>query len=128
MKYWIPENWSDTFDHEGLLFFVQRVQEMLFHFSDDIYRAPVHNTSTLIREYLNVHNEVKSGTIGAYQLAPIYDELKDSFQHDKVLYAHLGEQYVNSLFEQIQSCPDSNKYNLVNYLSGLIHPFYLKGL
>lgn len=125
MKYWIPVHWSDSFEHEGLLFFVQRVQEMLFHFSDDVYRAPVHNTSTLIQEYINVHKEVKAGTVGAYQLVSIYDEIKDSFIHDKVLYANLGESYVKSLHDQLQSCTDANKINLINYLSGLIKPFYL---
>ena len=125
MKYWIPENWSDTFDHEGLLFFVQRVQEMLFHFSDDVYRAPVHNTSTLIQEYINVHIEVKTGAVGGYQLVPIYEEVKDSFLRDKILYTYLGEQYVKSLYDQLQSCTETNRINLVNYLSGLIKPFYL---
>ena len=41
MKYWCPNDWSDSFDHEGLLFFIQKMQEMLFHFSDDIHRAPI---------------------------------------------------------------------------------------
>ena len=125
MKYWIPENWNDNFEHEGLLFFVQRIQEMLFHFSDDIYRAPVHNTSTLIQEFINVHKEVKSGDVGTYQLGPIYDEIKDSFLHDKVLYAYLGEEYVKSLHDQLHSCTETNRINLINYLSGLIKPFYL---
>lgn len=46
MKY-ITQDWTSTKD--GYLFFVQRLQEMLFHYSDDIVKAPVHNTQTLLR-------------------------------------------------------------------------------
>ena len=48
MKY-ITQDWTSTKD--GYLFFVQRLQEMLFHYSDDIVKAPVHNTQTLLEEY-----------------------------------------------------------------------------
>ena len=47
MKY-ITQDWTSTKD--GYLFFVQRLQEMLFHYSDDIVKAPVHNTQTLLEE------------------------------------------------------------------------------
>ena len=45
MKY-ITQDWTSTKD--GYLFFVQRLQEMLFHYSDDIVKAPVHNTHHLV--------------------------------------------------------------------------------
>lgn len=125
MKYWIPKRWSDSFEHEGLLFFVQRVQEMLFHFSDDIHRAPVHNTSTLIQEYIKVYKEVKLGKVGAYQLPQIYDEIKDSFLHDKVLNSYLGQQYVQDLQQQLKSCKEINRISTINYLSEIIAPYYL---
>ena len=35
--------WNQKYD--GIQFFVQRLEEMLFHYSDDIVRAPVHNAS-----------------------------------------------------------------------------------
>ena len=85
MKYWCPSNWDNTFDHEGFLFFVQKLQEMLFHFSADIYRAPVHNTSTLAHEFLQIHREVELGKVKKYQLRAIFDELKYSFSHDLVI-------------------------------------------
>ena len=50
MKY-ITQDWTSTKD--GYLFFVQRLQEMLFHYSDDIVKAPVHNTQTLLEEYVD---------------------------------------------------------------------------
>ena len=50
MKY-ITQDWTSTKD--GYLFFVQRLQEMLFHYSDDIVKAPVRNTQTLLEEYVD---------------------------------------------------------------------------
>lgn len=39
------------------LSFVQRLEAMLFHYSDDIDRTPIHNTSTLIKEYVKLAND-----------------------------------------------------------------------
>ena len=61
MKY-ITQDWTSTKD--GYLFFVQRLQEMLFHYSDDIVKAPVHNTQTLLEEYKKtLINDVVTGKI-----------------------------------------------------------------
>lgn len=42
--------WNRKYD--GIQFFVQRLEKMLFHYSDDIVRSPVHNTQILIVEYI----------------------------------------------------------------------------
>ena len=60
MKY-ITQDWTSTKD--GYLFFVQRLQEMLFHYSDDIVKAPVHNTHSAIPTHALTH--VRS-TLQAY--------------------------------------------------------------
>lgn len=65
MKY-ITQDWTSTKD--GYLFFVQRLQEMLFHYSDDIVKAPVHNTQTLLEEYVDTEKDVVKGSIKQYQL------------------------------------------------------------
>lgn len=82
VKY-IVQDWSKKDD--GILFLVQRLQEMLFHYSDDIVRAPVHNTQTLIDEYLSVEKDVMKGKVKQYQLDPIIYELKESLLEDKIL-------------------------------------------
>ena len=56
MKY-IVQKWDRQYD--GILYFVQRLQEMLFHYSDDIVKAPVHNTMTLIFEYIELEKDVE---------------------------------------------------------------------
>ena len=54
MKY-ISHEWDN--ENDGVLFFIQRLEEMLFYYSDDIVRAPMHNTATLIREYIDIDKD-----------------------------------------------------------------------
>lgn len=126
MKYWIPTHWSDSFDHEGLLFFAQKIQEMLFHFSSDIHRVPVHNTATLIHEFFITYKEIKSGTVKNYQLTPIFEEIRNSFSSNKVLIDNLGDEFVVAVSKQLNNCSENNYYNLVNYISGIISSHYLE--
>lgn len=58
MKY-VVQKWDAQYD--GILYFVQRLQEMLFHYSDDIVKAPVHNTMTLIFEYIELEKDNRNG-------------------------------------------------------------------
>lgn len=125
MKYWCPSNWDDSFNHEGLLFFVQKMQEMLFHFSADINRAPVHNTSTLAHEFLQTHREVELGKVKKYQLKAIFDELKYCFSHDLVIKANLGTNFVDRVHSKMNSCQESECFTLVNYIYKTIKPNYL---
>lgn len=87
MKY-ITQDWTSTKD--GYLFFVQRLQEMLFHYSDDIVKAPVHNTQTLLEEYVDTEKDVVKGSIKQYQLDIIAKEIKSSLMTD-VIVRELGE-------------------------------------
>lgn len=125
MKCWIPDNWDDSFDHEGLLFFVQRMQEMLFHFSDDIHRAPVHNTLTLIREFNRTYNEVLSGEVKNYQLEPIFKELEYSLSHDKIIRDNLDHNFIEEILTQMRSFSEKTSHNLVSYIYHIIRPHYL---
>lgn len=42
---------------DGALFIVQRLEEMLFHYSDDILKAPIHNLAMLIEEYIKTDSD-----------------------------------------------------------------------
>lgn len=124
MKYWRPSSWDNSFEHEGLLFFVQKMQEMLFHFSDDIHRAPVYNTSTLAYEFLQTHREVELGKVKKYHVKAIFDELKYSFSHDLVIKAKLGAVFVDCVHSKMNSCQESEYSTLVNYIYRIISPHY----
>ena len=109
MKY-IIQDWSK--ENDGILFFVQRLQEMLFHYSDDIVRAPVHNTQTLINEYISVERDVIKGKVKQYQLDEIIHELKDSLLTDRIL----KEKYGLSVVEDIAN-------SLTQWLCNISHLF-----
>ena len=117
MKY-ITQDWTSTKD--GYLFFVQRLQEMLFHYSDDIVKAPVHNTQTLLEEYVDTEKDVVKGSIKQYQLDIIAKEIKSSLMTDVIVrelykYEVIEEMAkfldkVNSR-DKVNSIIKDNKYN-----------------
>lgn len=91
--------WNRKYD--GIQFFVQRLEEMLFHYSDDIVRSPVHNTQTLIVEYIETEKAVNEGKVKAYMLSPILLELKASLEQDKILRKHFGDEFVDTIAKNI---------------------------
>ena len=82
MKYSLPSNWSGDFENDGVLFFAQRLEEMLFDYSIDLYRMPLLNTHGLAEEYCDVANKVNSGEVKEYQRDIIFDELIESLKND----------------------------------------------
>lgn len=113
MKY-ISHHWKK--EDDGILFFFQRLEEMLFHYSDDIVRASVHNTRTLLIEYLKNESEVKKGTVKSYQLEPILEELCGSIQADKILHDKFGEEFIVEIISNIKT----DKGDGIRYLGNKI--------
>lgn len=56
MKYLLPKNWSNCIKNDGILYFAQRLEEMLFNYTIDLYRMPLLNTHGLADEYCDVEN------------------------------------------------------------------------
>lgn len=57
------KNWSNVSSMQGMLFFVQRMDELLFHYSMDTYKAPTLNIKLLLREYLETIEQIKEGIL-----------------------------------------------------------------
>ena len=57
------KNWKDISDLQGMLFFVQRMDELLFHYSMDTYKTPTLNIKLLLREYLETVDNIKEGVL-----------------------------------------------------------------
>ena len=96
MKY-VAQNWDDS--HDGILFFFQRIEEMLFHYSSDIVRMPVYNSKTLMLEYVVIENEVSEKKIKEYQLEQVASELINSIENDKILKDYFGDSYIEQLLK-----------------------------
>ena len=59
MKYSLPINHDSAFENDGVLYFAQRLEEMLFDYSIDLYRMPLLNTHGLIYEYFKIAKQVR---------------------------------------------------------------------
>ena len=91
---------------------------MLFHYSSDIVRMPIHNTRTLIIEYLYNETECNAGRVKEYQLEQIINELKFSLRSDNVLRENLGNDFIDGIVAELSSQKgDAIKY-IHNKLSG----------
>lgn len=99
LKY-LTQHWNKEFD--GILFFSQKIQEMLFYYSDDIVLTPVNNSRTLIDEF--IHNEIKvrKGEVNSANLDYIIEELTHSIQHDKILIEKFGEEFINTMADNLK--------------------------
>lgn len=120
MKYSLPSNWSGEFENDGVLFFAQRLEEMLFDYSIDLYRMPLLNTHGLAEEYCNVANKVKSGEVKEYQRDIIFDELNESLKNDIVLKECWSYENIEKVIKTFGSSSQQEKYNTISYISATL--------
>lgn len=113
MKYF-SRLWANEYD--GVLFFVQRLEEMLFHYSQDIVRAPVHSTQTLLEEYVHERHEVQAKRVREYQLIEISKELKESIISDRVLIKRFGQEFI----ERVSEWSDTDRDDIITYLANKV--------
>lgn len=112
--------WNDNFENDGLLYFAQRIVEMLDYTTIDIYRTPLLNSRILIREYLNVEN----GASQQYNLDKILEEFKDSFKNDIVISHNWGDERITQIMHRLNN--DSNKKSTMEYLEHAIGSSYFR--
>lgn len=106
MKY-LTQNWDKKYD--GVLYFLQRLQEMLFHYSDDIVKVPIHNTATLIIEYIEIDNDT---TIENNHKDFIAAELIQSINTDEIVKEKIGTEFIKLITKSIKQ----NQRETVYYL------------
>ncbi|MBR9831330.1 hypothetical protein GYB57_04205 [bacterium] len=92
--------WTDKDNLSSLLFFAQRLYEMLFDYTLDSFKAPALNTPLLCEELLVTVNHVEKDNIDRNNISAILDELKWSFSKDIVAKSMLNQredQYLEEL-------------------------------
>ncbi|GAA5262724.1 hypothetical protein [Methanocalculus sp. MC3] len=87
------ENWSSDPSLDNMLFFAQLMEEMLFDYTIDSYKAPVFNTHSLCDELLDVLSEVEKGFLHLKAASPILEELLWNLHEDLVVKELLGIRY-----------------------------------
>lgn len=78
------DKWKLNPSLDGLLFFAQRMDELLFDYTLDTYKPPALNSPTLCIEALNLVIDIENELIDKANLAYVLDELEWSIQHDDV--------------------------------------------
>lgn len=89
--------WNKDYANDGILYFSQRIVEMLDFRTIDIYRAPVSNTTSLIKEYLNVYE----GAAKEHNLEVILQETVFSLENDIILLEKFGEDKIREIVKKI---------------------------
>ena len=123
MKFYKLDNWRAGFRHDGLLYFSQRIQEMLFYYSDHIYKAPVLNSYLLIREYINTADLVRRKIIKENHLKYIMDEFQDTFSKDIILINNIGEDQIKELLQKINSSSQDDQEKIMIYLLHILDDY-----
>lgn len=91
MKYPNLRKWKYSSELEGLLFFAQIVEELLFDYTIDTYKVPAMNSHTLCEELCQTIDDVESGAIKQGAIKPIMEELCDRLTKDHTVTSLLGE-------------------------------------
>lgn len=117
MKYLLPKNWSSCIENDGILYFAQRLEEMLFNYTIDLYRMPLLNTHGLADEYCDIAEKVKRKDIKEYQQEVIHEEFIDSFRNDIVLKECWGQPNIEKIIKSFGSCSQQEKIDIISYIS-----------
>ena len=115
-KYEITGTWKDDFKHDGMLYFAQRIEEMLDHSTTHIYKVPVLNTNLLVKEYLATVSLVEKDIVHKDHLKHIMEEFKDSFMKDVVIKEHLSEKRINDILNKINESSEYDQQQIMKYV------------
>jgi len=99
------DNWEYTESLNCFLFFAQSIDEMLFNYTLDTYKAPALNSHTLCDEALVIISEIEKDVINKGSLLPIIAELKLNLDSDIVSKEIFGD-LLNSYKEKLNDTSD----------------------
>lgn len=85
-----PSRWGKPEETVGLLLVAQRIEECLFDYTVDSYKAPTLNTHTRCVELESALADVRARVLGARTLIPMIEELADSIRNDSAAQALLA--------------------------------------
>lgn len=123
MRYFTINKSDDNQVNDGILYFAQRIDEMLKHSTHHIYKAPVLNTYLLVDEYLVTANLVLQGIIDKSHLKHIYEEFLESFNSDIIINEYLSEYDRAALIQKLQSSTEFDRNKVMHYILHLLSKY-----
>ena len=108
----LPEVLSDEQKSKKVSNLLQAMKKDGIVVTDDIVKAPVHNTQTLLEEYVDTEKDVVKGSIKQYQLDIIAKEIKSSLMTDVIV----RELYKYEVIEEMAKFLDKDQRTAVHYI------------
>ena len=94
--------WENVADIEGLLFFAQSLEELLFHYTLDSYKAPALNAHASAWELVNIAYELGTKRIMQGSVQHVIDELEHHLANDPAI-AYRESSIIRSLMNEIKA-------------------------
>lgn len=108
--------WTYTSSLDCLLFFAQRLDELLFHHTTDTYRCSTLSIRGLAAEYCEVYRDVKSGVISKKNLTHIIEEFADRLKNDDIAKAILTDEFTIRFLKNYLSWDVKSQYENMQYV------------
>jgi len=115
------DNWNNDPELDGLLLFAQLVDEMLFDYTIDSYKAPVLNSHSLCDELQLAMIEEDNGFVKKKAIEPIMDELLWNLKNDPVAKNVLDNRHLTIL----NNLNSSSDHKILSYVETLNSIFEL---
>lgn len=109
-------NWKYDSSLDCLLFFAQRVDELLFHHTTDTYRFPSLSLRGLAKEFCDVYIDALHGVINSKNLPLIIDEFNERLQADPLAKSILSEEYVIRFQKNYGSWGEKTQFENITYI------------
>ena len=123
MKYFTMNKSDDKQVNDGILYFAQRIDEMLKHSTYHIYKVPVLNTYLLVEEYLLTTNLASHGVIDKSHLNHIFEEFLESFNSDVIISEYISTYDRVALIQKLQSSSEFDKNKTMHYIFHLLSQY-----
>ncbi len=123
MKFKINGQWSNDYEHDGMLFFAQKTEEMLFYYTSHLYKVPVYNSYFLMWEYLYTSELVKKNVINDGHLKYILEEFIDTFENDIVIKDNMSDDKIKYIVQTLNSSSFIDIERVIHYLFHYFHNY-----
>ncbi|WP_175691765.1 hypothetical protein [Burkholderia anthina] len=98
---------------EGLIFFSERMRELLAHSTDDSFKVSALNTLGRARELERLLRHTYATTQKPQALNPLLEELTDSIRNDYVIQAMHNKNVLLRMVEEVKEAISENKPRLI---------------
>lgn len=115
MRIEIKPQWNG-FEHDGMLYCAQRIEEMLMAYTSHLYKTPVYNTFLLAYEYMEVYSLVEAKKIDQAHLKNVIDEFIHTFSSDVVIKDHFSSDQIKYYVGRLTGNSLREQQNTMNYL------------